>query len=416
MQNTSLEWKQTLGCYDYADRPNFVPQSAVEIEYKINDPAAQNAASASDNGHEDYANTAQIVNELDKNYPKYTTLEQNMWVLDNTTELIPENITGDTGYVGNILSGADRSYAPQPIITISFGSVFSTTIPGITIIWSEAYNEWACDFTVTAFNGSAVVATKSVTNNTEVVSFVEQEITGYDKIEITIEKWCLPFRRPRVEEIFVGAVKIYTRSDLLGFELSQQVDLTSNELPTAEVVFDLDNTNGVWNPHNPQGFIKYLLQRQEITVRIGFNINGEMEWIKGGTYWMSEWETPLNGISAKFTARDLLEFMFGKFNTTGITSITLYDLAVKAFQQSNIPTQSDGSVRWIIDDSLKNTTITMPSGFDHTCAETVQLCANAAMCIMYQDRNGVMHVEPLNTTTTDYLIDEFVSWSGEVGI
>lgn len=403
MQNTSTAWKE-------AQALNVVPESYVEITYKVGDPVAQADAIPIDNGHEDFSNIAQTVDSLDKNYTPYATLEHNSWVLDGTRSILPENVTQDIGFVSSVLSDEDCLFAANPVITINFSQVHTAMIPGVTITWSEAFNECARGFIITAYNGASVVATKTVTDNTDNLSVVEMDISSYDKVTIEITEWCLPFHRARIEQILIGVMTVFNKSNLLGYEHNQFVELLSAELPKASIVFSLHNVEEKWNPDNPQGLWKYLIERQEIVVRYGYKINNSIEWIKAGTFFMSEWDTPSNGITAQFTARDLLEFMQGKFEKTTTTS-TLYELAEQALMQSDLPLKSDGSNRWEIDNSLSAITVTLPDDFDYTRAEVLQLCANAACCVMYQDRSGVLHIEPLADVLSDYMIDRFVSYA-----
>lgn len=403
MQNVSTAWKT-------AQAQSLVPESFIEISYKVGDPQAQADAAASDNGHLAIANTAQTVDGLDKAYVLYSSLEHNSWVLDGSRMVLPNTVTQDTGFISSVLSGEDCLFAAHPVITINFTSVHTPTIPGVTIHWSEAFDECARSFTVTAYNGASVVATKTITDNTHNLSVVEVDIASYNKIEIEIIEWCLPYRRARIEEVLVGVMQVFGKSDLMGYEHSQFVDLLSAECPKAEIVFSLKNVDASWNPDNPEGLWQYLLKRQEIIVRYGYRIGGVIEWIKAGTFYMSEWETPSNGITVEFTARDLLEYMQSKFVKT-TTTLSLYALAEQAFEQSELPLTPTGGNRWAIDSSLSAITVTLPADFDYTCAEVAQLCANAACCVFYQDRNGVMHIEPLANTLTDQVISKSVSYA-----
>lgn len=403
MQGVSAGWKT-------AQEQVIVPESYIEISYKVGDPAAQPDATATDNGSETFSDAQQTLNELEKTYVKYSTLEHNLWVLDGSLSAWSDVPDQDTGFVSSVLSGEDGSFSTVPIITIGFSTVHTPSIPGITIKWSEAFEEYATDFTVSAYNGETLVATQAVTGNDSTLSIVEVDIASYDKIEIEITKWNFPLHRARIEEIIIGLYSVFEKSDLMGYEHSQFVDLLSSELPKAEIVFSLSNVNAEWNPDNPSGLWQYLLKNQEINVRYGYKINGAIEWIKAGTFYMSEWTTPSNGITAQFTARDLLELMQGDF-TTASTTLTLYELAEEALTLSNLPVSSTGANRWSIDSSLSAITVTIPADFAYTCAEVVQLCANAACCVFYQDRDGILKIEPLATTLTDYVISKFVSYA-----
>lgn len=403
MQNCSPVWK-------LAQTQTLVPESFVEITYTISDPEARVDATAADNGSVEFSNIGQTLDGLDKDYRKYATLELNSWLLDGSIDVLPEIVTQDTGFVSSVLSGEDCLFSAKPTITISFSTIHEPIVPGVTIKWSEAFDECAREFTVTAYNGASVVATKTVTGNTSNLSVVEMDISNYNKIVIEIAEWCLPYHRARIEEILVSVIKIFGKSDLMGYEHSQYVDLLSADCPKADVVFSIRNETEAWNPDNPEGIWKYLLERQEIKVRYGYKIDGAIEWIKAGTFYVGEWTTPSNGIVASFTARDLLEFMQGKF-TTSSTTLTLYNLAEEALTLANLPLQASGTARWSIDSSLSAITVTLPSDFDYTIAEVLQLCANAACCVFYQDREGIIRIEPLANILTDYVIDQSISYA-----
>lgn len=316
---------------------------------------------------------------------------------------------GNTGYIGSWLCGADGTFETPPVITLNFSQSFPDVVPGITITWSQTYGEWATRFRVTAWHGELVVFLKTV-DNREVRSVVSGDLRGYDKIAIEVLAWSVPFRRARLEDIFIGVEKTYGKPDLMSYSASMSVDPLSAALPKSEITFQLKNLNGEYNPSNPQGAEKYLMERQEVTVRYGYLLDGEVEWIKAGTYYLSEWETPQNGITATFTARDALEFMSDAY--AGPSEGTLAEIATAAFQQAGLSKMPDGSGRWVLDSSLNQ--ISVPNGLDlteYTISEVLQYVANAGCCVFYQDREGQLHIEPLRIVLTDYLIDRFNSYA-----
>lgn len=409
MQTPSTLWKQTLGCYDTPDRPKFVPVSYVEVEYKVTDPEAQRSAVATENDGSSWSNVAQITTELDKTYINFPTLELNNWLLDGTEVLVSDPIEGDTGFVSAVLSGADGMFTARPVITVTFDKVYTETIPGVTVKWSAAYGQWATDFAVRVYNGEEVVKEYTVTDNTQITSMALEDISGYDRIEVEIIKWSLPYARARVEEILAGIIKVYDKSNLMGFEHINSADILSLSLPENSVVFSLSNVTQEWNPDNPTGNVKYLIETQQINVKYGFKLGDTIEWIKGGTYYMSGWDTPSNGITANFEAASLLGFMDATYVVSN-TTLTLKALAEDALTQAELPVNSDGTAKWSIDESLAGITVTLPEDFKRTLAQVVQLCANAACCVVRIDRGGNVIIEKMSDTLTDYLIDQFVSY------
>lgn len=406
MQTVSDNWKN-------AHKQTLLNESFVEVSLDIADPDALADASSQDNGAVYISDTSEVVSEVDKHIVPYCTLEQNLWLLDGGLKAIPESTYGDSGYVGDVLSDDVCVFSSKiPTLTINFTRVFKDIIPGITVTWSPTYDEFADNFIVTAYNGDTMVAEKEVTGNRSVKSLVMVDIVDYDRIVIQIKKWCLPYHRARVEEVFVGINRVYSKTELFNYSHTQFVDPLSTSLPKTEITFSIDNADGEYNPYNKRGMAKYLMERQEVKARYGLKLNdGSIEWIKGGTFYLSEWYAKQNGITADFTARDLLEFMFATHSEShDLSPRTLYDIAENLLMAANLPLNNDGTVKWIIDESLKSIVTTAPLPED-TLANCLQLIANAATCVMYQDRGGTLHIEPLKYDATDYKIDSFNSYS-----
>ena len=406
METVSNDWKSNQS-------QRIVNESYVEVSLDISDPDALADATSDDNGAIYISNTPQVVSEVDKNIPPYATLEQNLWVLNGSRKFLPVSNMGDSGFIGDALSDANCGFSGKmPVITVNFTRVHHNPIPAITITWGDAYGEYAEDFVITAYNGENIVVKQEVLGNKSVKSVVMMDIVDYDRITIAIHKWCLPNRRARVADIFVGLNKVFSKNELFSYSHNQNADPISTSLPKAEVSFSVDNTDRTYDPFNNKGLSKYLLERQEIKTRYGYKLDDKMEWIPGGTFYLSEWGNSSNDLQAEFKARDLLEFMSemvyeGLYNESGTS---LYDLATMLFEKANLPLNNDGSVKWVIDDSLRNIYTTAPLPID-TIANCLQMIANAGGCVFYQNRKGILHIEPLNTSDSDYSITPENSYS-----
>lgn len=407
MQTVSENWKS-------AHKQTLLNESYVEVSLDVADPDALADASSRDNGAVYISDASTVVSEVKNNARPYCTLEQNLWVLNGERKAIPVSDYGGSGYVGDVLSNEVCVFDNKvPVITLNFSKVFTNPVPGITITWSPTYGEFADSFVVMVYRNNTVVATREVVGNRSLKSLVMMDIVNYNRIDILITKWCLPHHRARVEEIFVGVNKVYSKTDLFNYSHSQSVSPVSTALPKNEITFAVDNAEGEYNPYNEQGLAKYLIERQEVKARYGLKLNdGTVEWIPGGTFYLSEWYAKQNGLTAEFTARDLLEFMSDicKDEEHDLSPRTLYDLAEKVLTDANLPLNKDGSVKWVIDESLKSITTDAPLPAD-TLANCLQLIANAGMCVLYQDRNGILRIEPLKEDVTDYKIDSFNSYS-----
>lgn len=411
MQSVSQNWKDN-------QNNTLVSESDIEISLKMTDPDAYEDASAEDNGHPYFANTDYIVSDGDKVISPYATLEINQWLLDGSREIVP-NSGGNGGYISNELCKVNGEYSAHPLVTVNFSTVHTNLLQGITIKWSEFLNEYATDFIVRAYNGDTVVAEKTVTGNTNLLSIVLVDIVDYDRITVEVIKWSIGYRRARIDELLIGTMKIFSKSSVFSYDCSQHIDPISAELPKAEVSFSIDNLDDSYNPYNADGLSQYLIERQEITVRYGYKLSTGYEWIKGGKFYISEWVAEQNGMTADFKARDLLEFMTntyykGLYNPNGTS---LYDLAEDVLQDADLPINSDGSVKWVIDERLKDIYTVAPLPLD-THANCLQMIANASESVFYQDRTGTLRMESVTTKgnlcDTNNLIHFYPDGSGYI--
>jgi len=385
-----------------------LPEAYVEVSYYITEPGLVDDVTSSATGGAAFSKADQIKDFSLRSEPMFATFENNAWVLNGKYNFVPSPtpFTGDVGYVSDAVSLSDLTFTANPLLTLQLGSVHAAAIPGITITFAPDRNEWATDFIVRVYNGASLLLTDTVTGNTESVSV--RDITGiedYDKITVEIVKWSLPDRYARIMEIALGLKQVYTKAELFGYEHTSSGNLASAELPKNSIQFKLDNTDGRWNPSNPTGLEQYLIERQTISVRYGFKINGSIEWVKVGTFYMSEWDTPSNGLEATFTARDSLEFMGAIYN--GTRSGTLAAIATAALTQAGI-----SSTLYSLHANLSAITVNFTADTTaYTISDILQMCAHAAECVIHQTSTGVITIAPLNTFTSDYAITQFNSFT-----
>ena len=145
----SEEWKAI-------HKEMLLPISEIEIEYNVTEPGVQADASSTGTPEETFSGAENVVQELLTEEPKYATLEHNQWLLDGTFEVLPANAPIANGFISSNLSGADKTFATIPTITITFSKVNDGTVPGLTLTWSKTYQEWAEAFRVTTSRLSVI--------------------------------------------------------------------------------------------------------------------------------------------------------------------------------------------------------------------------------------------------------------------
>lgn len=363
-----------------------LPESFIEIDCGITDDEAQAVAEVSGADEAVFSHVQGILDEL-TDTTKFATLEHNLWSLDGSLMVLPSEAPQESAeYVSNIESTGS--------VTLTFPAVRTTAISGVTITWSERYDEYAKTFSVIGKNGDATVGEVTVTDNRERSGLVYLPLENYDSITVQVHEWSLPHRRVRIENIAIGHILKFHKSDLLSFSHEQDGDLISGKLPKYSIEFTLDNSDGRWDPNNPTGMARYLSERQRIIVKYGLDVNGTVEWIKAGTFYLSEWHAPPNGIEARFVARDMFEFMMGvEMRTHGTKSIS-----------GHINSAVPEGFSVVYDASLPDYDYEYaPDISNDTAAEMVQKCANAVGAIMRCDRDGVLHIETLKKDIVDYI-------------
>lgn len=379
-----------------------LPESYVEISCIIAPDGLQDKITASGTTEAIFSDIKSVVGTSDTTTAKkYATLEQNIWALDGTLNILPDDEPySNAGYVSNT--------GDYGVVTLTLPSVQTEAISGVTITWSSEHNEYPMVFTVTAKNGNTVVAEKTITDNTTNRSIVYMDIVNYNSVSVTIHNWCLPNHRPRIDSIVLGLGLVFTKNELISYTHEQSGSIVTAELPKNSISFTISNLDNQWNPNNPSGLEQYLSERQKLTVRYGLDIDGVTEWIKAGTFYLSEWLAPSNGLEASFVARDVLEFMMNEVYT-GTKINTPYEIAKAAVEQANLPSSD-----LVMLDNLYtqiDTVGVIGENEKPTLAEVLQLCAHASSCVMYQNRDGVLVITPQRRTLEDYLIPLELAYS-----
>jgi len=409
MQQVTQKWKEN-------QQKPLTSEGFVEVVYTINDPNVEAGAESTGTPKHELSITSMpsgwnppLVDETEHTVAALATLEQDLWLLDGSKTTVSD-INGEYGYTGFIsrdLCDEDGSFEETPRIQLEFNERVPI-LPGLIITWSTVFNDYPVEFKVTIYDSNgAALDSKTVLDNTDTVSMVILEMNEFDRIDVEVLKWATPHRRARIERIFPGLYKAYTKKNLLGFTSSQSIDVLSASLPKYDVSFEVDNRDGDFDPLNPEGLSKYMMERQEISTRYGFNVGGDIEWIRGGVYYLSDWSAPQNGLSASFSARDLLGFLNGTYfkgrfpKESEPNGISLYTLALEVLQDANLPqrkTDTDGDIRspWELDeDTLGKFKTTAPLPI-RTYAQCLQMIANAAGCTIFFDRNGMLNIKRLD--------------------
>lgn len=293
MREVSAAWKET-------NKSVLLPESFVEITLSAID--VEVTGSITCDNEATFSKTSNLINKQNiKVGQQYAFLEHNLWTLDGSVDILPDIASyNPPGYV----SENDGDV----VLTVSLTKT-SIPIPGFTITWNSEQDTYATNFTVDVKSENVTMGSVTVTDNTSNVSLVDLLVSDYDTVVITVHEWSLPERRRRIDSVLFGQKIVFGKDEIMDYSHERSGDPLGAELTQNTIEFSIDNSDDRWNILNPTGLAKYLYNRQAVEVRYGLNVNGNVEWTPAGTFYLSEWKMPTNGIVATFRARDLMEFV-----------------------------------------------------------------------------------------------------------
>ena len=204
-----------------------------------------------------------------------------------------------------------------------------------------------------------------------------------------------------------GKTPFVNGTDIISFSHVKSGDTLSGALPQDKIIFTARNRNERldYNAENDND----VYENARVLVQEGFMNPAYTGYdgISGGLYYISDVKKDSRGERYQFTAQTIISFMTEKCEDDVFSATNAYSMAQKVIAQAE---QSKGvpqsSITLICDiELLQNIPVEMIEGTDnYSLAQTLQLIAAAAGCLLYTDRNGRVHIEKRNTITEHYVL------------
>lgn len=374
-------------------------KTAAQVRFEILDNEAYEDHTSSVTSEAEISRLDQITNKIRSMSHRYATFERDYFKLDGTYHIPPkqdESPDSELGWWSDAISDENGVFATPQVLEFVFSEAHHSM--GLTITFDPMAREYASDFQIDVYGVDGLIYSQNVTDNRNAVYVLVQGLDSYTRIVITITKWAKPFRRIRVTEVDFGVIKVYQGDKLIKVNLIEQMNVVGDTLPANEVRFTIDNSTREFNILNPDGFYRFLKERQEVSLSLGVEIaEDEFEYINYEKYYLTEWQSDEGALTTTFTARNIFELLEQKEYTESAAG-TLYDLA------NDIMTRA-GIEDYFIDDALAD----IPTaGFSDklTYRKALQCIGIAGKCAVYQDRTGVLQIrrfELLDEQTTYFV-------------
>ena len=259
-----------------------------------------------------WSQLAQLYDKVFDTPKKYATLERSRWSLDGTWDIFPDNpanTAGQVGYVGDVLSGEDGSFAVSPWVELQFSSV--SVLQACSVYFpDDVYDGVPEDFTVEVKQGGTAYYTKTYTGNTAASVALEGfTVNNPDAIRVTVTKWSRPGRRMRVVEIVPGVYESWDSGMLAEFSVKQQGNVACTALPYGTCTLKMDNLSRRFEPRAKAGLFQSIEERQGIDVSLGVRLpDGTDDFKRLGIFYQyaGGWRTGDNGLTMQWSLVDII--------------------------------------------------------------------------------------------------------------
>ncbi len=334
------------------------------------------------------------------------------WVLQDSTpwRLMPETeheaLLYQVGWWGEQLADKSGEFeSPYPTLTVTHLPRSAHTL---RLVGDSARGEYPVDFTIELYDeDDQLLHQETVTGNTDVqwAKQLDQPVPGVAKQVAIITRWSHAGRQVKIAEFFTSIQQTYEGDGLIALQLIEERETSTGGIPVGsissnELALQLVN-DGRFDPDNTDSPLHGLLiPNRRVRAWLGAKVDGGIEWVPLGTFWTTEWETSSATPEALVRARDRLERLR---NTDYRTSTVQQNVSAAQLIEAILLDAGLAATYWVIEPELQN--IVFPWAWFPviTHREALRLVAEAALAIVYCDRDGRIRIgaSPVNLPPTE---------------
>ena len=368
----------------------------LKVKFNIVDPETN--PDLSSNSEEIFSSLDSIKESTIPQTKNYATLEKNFWILNDSQPIYGSEELEQT-YTSSYMSDKNCLFTDKACITLT-SSVYLTTL-GLTMVFDSIDKNYAKRLNVKAYRDNTLIMNKDYTLNSykERLIFADNdELVRWNRIEIYFIESSLPYRRIRVNQLLFGIMEIYTDENIISAESKEKTTMINSELPTHTFKFTIDNMNKLFNPDNPEGWYRYILQQQPISYEWGYQLDdGTIEWILGGNMLLTG-SVDVGENQVTFSTTSFINYLTkpykkGIYNANGRS---LYDLAVDVLTDSNIDESQYNLWEGL---KLLKTDAPLPK---LEARQLLQIIATTGNCILFTNRENIINIQPFSYILSPY--------------
>lgn len=218
------------------------------ITYQDISPDAKLIATYSGVNVEPYSDYQEIFNEDKNETQEFVTLEKNIWRLDGTGELFPEEPKSDKytwGFVSSTISGDDGYYSEQEIPQLIVNYKYPQKTVALTLEFDKIRSEYPSLVLIEYWFGESLLDSDTYTCDTADGAMFVKEVSGYNRIVLKFLKTSVPYRRLRMINIYFGIVRYFGIGELEELSVLEEVNPISAEISINTLDFTVRNMSDI---------------------------------------------------------------------------------------------------------------------------------------------------------------------------
>lgn len=382
-------------------------EARVTIDYTSPDLDQSLAVSASEQANVSYPQ--QTADGVAQATYKWASLDGS-WVLDGTYHLAPgpqDLARYQFGWWGSQLAGSNGAFSdPYPSLTVTH---IPRPVHTLRVVGDSARGEWPVDFRIDLYGPDDVLLySETVTGNAAVEwsKALPTPVLDVARQVLTITKWSHAGRQAKVMEFFTSIQETYYSGDVVEIKLLEEREASQGSLPVGnvsanEIAIRLANEGDKFDVTNQQSPLWGLLKpNRRIRAWLGIRDDqtGQVEEVPLGTFWSLDWDSPDDALEATVVARDRLELLRKSTYQPGAVqqNVSLYALAEQVLHDAGLLPGE-----YWIDPALQQIVIPWAWLSPTSHREALRITAEAALAVVYADRDGVVRIETMGSVPAD---------------
>jgi hypothetical protein len=299
------------------------------------------------------------------------------------------------GWWGEQIAGIGGAFAePYPTLTVTHTP---RPVHSLKVVGENQFSEYPVDFTIRLRDGLGVLLHEEVVTGNDSLTWskvLEAPILDVVSQELEIHKWSHEGRQAKILEFF-SSVQQTHEDDLIAVSLLEEREVSQGSLPVGnissnEIVVRLSNEDRRFDPDNETSPLNgLLLPNRRVRAWLGAEVNGDTEWVPLGTFWSVEWGTESDVLEAAVRALDRLEHLRKSIYRT---SVVQQNVTAAALAQAILLDAGLSSVDWVIEDEVNDVVFPWAWFEPVSHREALRLLAEAAMAVVYCDRDGRVRI------------------------